>query len=272
MQQVRRCKEETRRVHRWKGNQALRFRVSYSYVQTSVTCEPPLTVAVGDVNGIDVDAILEPAFALLDGDLVARHMALLHETVVGEGPVMRLLSGGREEERAEKDEPVLQAVRPPPALRRPVEEFVPEVDRDPIVGIAKKRLLELVVLLLLPFLLEEVLDRSAALEELVAVTPVRERAISAERYVQQMLTELAKRAGKMEKGMRKRVNEGRTHQIESGVYARATCERRGIRMLEEEQGDEENAPSSHPSARSSKKKRVSTCSVQSQEDSAHRVP
>jgi hypothetical protein len=58
-------------VHRWKGNQALRLRVSYSFVQTSVTCEPPLTVAVGDVNGIDVDAILEPAFALLDGDLIA---------------------------------------------------------------------------------------------------------------------------------------------------------------------------------------------------------
>lgn len=62
------------------------------------------------VDRVHVDAVLEPTLPVGDLDVVAAHLPLAHQAVVGKGPV-------------------LQAVRPPP-LPFLVVPLVPELDGD----------------------------------------------------------------------------------------------------------------------------------------------
>lgn len=131
-----------------------------------------LPVLLTDVDRVHVHAILEPARPLVDGHVVAAHLPLPHETVLGKRPV-------------------LEAVRPPPLAGR-VVPFVPELHRDLLAAVyiacyrfwaqtsgvtdlvvreSEQLLPQTVALLPDPLVGQELHDFIAALQEGAAVAP-----------------------------------------------------------------------------------------------------
>lgn len=132
-----------------------------------------------DGNRVDVNSILKPSFLVRYLDVVAAHLPLAHESVLGKRPV-------------------LQAVRPPP-LAALVVPLVPELDRnlslgwlaidsclgpsgisrldwltqaaDFVLSEGKELLPQAIAVLFSPLLGQEVDDLVAAVDELVAVPP-----------------------------------------------------------------------------------------------------
>lgn len=106
-----------------------------------------------DLNGIYIDAVLEPALGLGDGDVVGAHLALAHEAVLREGPV-------------------LEAVGAPP-LPLGIVPLVPELHGDAVPGEGEQLLAQPVPLLALPLARQERPDLVPPPQELVTVAPDR---------------------------------------------------------------------------------------------------
>jgi hypothetical protein len=110
-----------------------------------------------DIHLVDVHAVREPALVVGDGDVVPAHLALAHEAVGGERPV-------------------LEPVGPPP-LPGGVVPLVPELHGDLVRREREQLLAQAVPLLALPLLRQEGLDRVAARQEGVPVAPDRVRRV-----------------------------------------------------------------------------------------------
>lgn len=100
---------------------------------------------------ININTGLKPPLRILDGDVVPAHLALAHEAVGGESPV-------------------LEAVRAPP-LAGGIVPLVPELHGDLIIAEGEQLLAQPVSMLALPFLRQERGDGVPALEERGAVAP-----------------------------------------------------------------------------------------------------
>lgn len=110
-----------------------------------------------DLDQIHIDAVPEPPLGLGDAHVVPAHLALAHEAVGGEGPVLEAVGA------------------PPPALG--VVPLVPELHGDAVVAEGEELLAQPVRALALPLARQERRDRLPPLQELVPVAPDRVRRV-----------------------------------------------------------------------------------------------
>jgi hypothetical protein len=110
-------------------------------------------MGLGNVNGIDINAILEPALLLGDLNIISTHLPLAHDSILPERPVFESITA-----------------LPLHAIMG-ILIFVPELDSDLVLSESEELLAQLVVLLLVPFPGQEFNDGFSAGEKFVPVTP-----------------------------------------------------------------------------------------------------
>ena len=114
-----------------------------------------LPVLLGNLDRVHVYAVFIPPLLLTNLHIIPAHLSLPHAAVVGERPIF---------------EPVT------PLPLHPVVHiliFIPKLDCNLVVRKREQLLAQLVIVLFLPFRLQEADNGSAALEEFITVAPDR---------------------------------------------------------------------------------------------------
>lgn len=110
-------------------------------------------MSLGDVHLINIYAILEPPFGILDLDIVSTHLPLAHSAILRERPVLQPIT----------TLPLHTIVA--------ILVLIPELHRDLVVGESEELFAQAIRLLLVPLPCEKVNDGFAAGEEAVAIAP-----------------------------------------------------------------------------------------------------